>query len=38
MLNLLEAVQVNENVPLIIGRLIINNLHMQITDSEIILT
>jgi hypothetical protein len=38
MLNLLEAVQVNEAVPLIIGRTLINNLYMQITDSEIILT
>lgn len=38
MLNLLEAVQVNEAVPMIIGRILINNLYMQITDSEIILT
>ena len=38
MLNLLEAVQVNEPVPLIIGRILINNLHMQITDNEITLT
>lgn len=28
MLNLLEAVQVNEAVPLIIGRILINNLYM----------
>jgi hypothetical protein len=38
MMNLLEAVQVNEPVPLIIGRILINNLHMQITDNEITLT
>ena len=36
MLNLLEAVQVNEAVPLIIGRILINNLHTQIYDGEII--
>lgn len=38
MLDLLEAVQKNDTVPMIIGRTIINNLSMQITDSEIILT
>ena len=38
MLNLLEAVQTNEAVPLLIGRILINSLHMQVSDNEIILT
>jgi hypothetical protein len=37
-LNLLEACSVNETVPGIIGRIIINNLYLQIKEKEIVLT
>jgi 3'-5' exonuclease len=37
-LNLLEAVSVHEGVPSIVCRIIINNLSLQISDEEIIIT
>lgn len=37
-LNLLEAVALNEQVPGIISRIIINNLYLQFKESEIIMT
>ena len=37
-LNLLEAVALNEQVPGIISRIIINNLYLQFKESEIVMT
>lgn len=37
-LNLLEACSLNESVPAIVNRIILNNLSIQISDEEIIFT